>query len=582
MDADEDYWDSFPSDGIDLTDEPDGPVPTPATPPATQPRPLPPIQAVSPPPPSESADLKTRPYYNQILDTLKRVFGLPTFRPKQLDAICAAMDGRDVFVLFPTGSGKSLTFQLPAVCQKGVTIVVSPLLSLMRDQVQALQKIGVHCALINGDMKESERTKVKTQLRSRDKPNLLYVTPEQLQMSGYMQSTLQWLYEHGQLMRFVIDEAHCISDWGRRFRDSYTHLTELRKSYPKVPISALTATANAEVVHDIISRLDIPNCVRLKLSFNRTNLDYEVRPKKSHKACVDEIAALIQTRFPTHTGIIYCHSRDKCEEVAKELRERYKLNAKHFHAGLADCDKRRVQREWSEGEVLIIVATVAFGMGIDKADVRYVIHHTLPATLANYYQETGRAGRDGRPAHCILFYSYGDVTSRLEMIRKDEKPEEERRWMEEDFWSVVRYCSNDVRCRRQQVLDFFGEKFDPALCRDLCDNCRDKTPVSSENYTEDAIRAVALFENLSTTGTPITKSHLVNALRGSKLRAMVDKGFVNVDGYGSCRHLTQQLAERLIDEMLFQGVLTTVQQKTYQDYTSSYLKASHPCVRTKP
>ncbi|KAI1790726.1 ATP-dependent RNA helicase [Ganoderma leucocontextum] len=573
MDADDDYWDSFASDPIDPPGGP-GPVAAPATPPATQP---PPIRAISPAAPSlppPVTDYTSRPYYRQIFDVLSSTFGLKSFRPKQLDAVCAMLDGRDVFVLFPTGSGKSLTFQLPAICQNGVTVVVSPLMSLMRDQVQALKKLRANVAQLSSDMSESERNRVKAQLRSREKPNLLYLTPEQLQMSGYMQSTLQELYEHGQLMRFVIDEAHCISDWGRRFRDSYTQLTELRKNFPTVPISALTATANAEVEHDIVSRLNIPSCVRLKLSFNRANLDYEVRPKKGHKGCVDDIAAVIQTNYPTDTGIIYCHSRDKCEEVAKELRERFGLNAKHYHAALDPRDKFRVQQEWNQGDVLIIVATIAFGMGIDKAGVRYVIHYTLPATLANYYQETGRAGRDGKLAHCILFYHWGDATSRIEMIRREDKPDEEKRWIEEDFWNVVRYCSNDVHCRRFQVLDFFGEKFDPAECRELCNNCRDKTPTVREDHTEDAIKAIALFEKLSQTGSMVSRRQMATAMRGGKLKAMVDKGFTSVEGYGSFKHLDAQVAERLVDEMFYRGVLTTVQQKTVGDWSSQYLKAS--------
>ncbi|KAI0713295.1 ATP-dependent RNA helicase [Earliella scabrosa] len=512
-----------------------------------------------------------RPYYPKVKDALNITFGLQTFRPKQLEAICAAMDGRDVFVLFPTGSGKSLTFQIPAVCQEGVTVVISPLRSLMSDQVNTLQRHGVDVVMVMGG--DNSGQEALSRLWSKDKPHLLYMTPELLQKSLAFRKAFEKLYERGELMRFVIDEAHCITDWGRRFRESYTQLTDLRKTYPHVPISALTATANAEVEQDIMARLGMRNPVHLKLSFNRKNLDYDVRPKKGNKACLAEIAEYIKTNHKTETGIIYCTSRNNCEDVAKTLREIYGLQARHYHAQMDPRDRERVQKEWYRGDVLIIVATIAFGMGIDKANVRYVIHYTLPSTLANYYQETGRAGRDGQLAKCILYYSYNDVSTRLEMIRKEDKAEEEKRWQAEDLMCVVRYCVNDVRCRRQQVLAYFSETFDPVNCEKLCNNCRDPTPTERADHTEDAINVLRLLESLRQNGGNLTKNQLVSALRGSRVKAMIEKGFDQDPHYGICKHLSLAIGERLVDEMLFEKILNTAQVQT-GEYSQTYLQVS--------
>ncbi|RDX45427.1 ATP-dependent DNA helicase [Lentinus brumalis] len=515
------------------------------------------------------------------MEVLRKVFRLQSFRPKQLEAICAAMDGRDVFVLFPTGSGKSLTFQIPAVLQtNGVTIVVGPLISLIRDQVDALLKIGVDVVKLGGEQsdRDSQEMSARERLWSADKPRLVYLTPEQLRVPP-TKRLLQSLYDRGQLMRFVIDEAHCITDWGRRFRDSYPELADIRKQYPKTPISALTATANAEVERDILCRLDMPNCAQFRLSFNRKNLYYEVRPKRQKK-CIEEIAQDIIQHFPGQTGIIYCLSRTSCEDVAKVLREDYGLQAKHYHAKMDNRDRERVQREWSDGKFHIIVATVAFGMGIDKGDVRFVIHYSVPQSLAAYYQETGRAGRDGNPAQCILYYTFNDVRTRIDMIRKEDKSDDEKRWQEDDLWTVARYCMNDVRCRRQQVLAHFGEKFDPAHCNQLCDNCRDTRPTIRVDHSDDAISALRLFESLARLckrNSGLTKSQLVSALRGSKQKALIDKGFSTDSLYGILKALPQATVERLVDEMLVEGFLGSAQVQV-GEYNQTYLKV---CVSTQ-
>ncbi|KAI0371806.1 ATP-dependent DNA helicase [Pilatotrama ljubarskyi] len=575
--VEDDYWDAFDYAPLDAIEDP-GPekVLTPATPPATQPRALaaaPPGLPLANPTVADPPDLKAKPYYARVKEALTTVFGLQEFRALQLKAICEAMDGKDVFVLFPTGSGKSLTFQLPAVCQDGMTVVVSPLKSLILDQHRALKENDIDAEIFLGDMPEAKRRAVWQRLEGGCPPKLLYLTPEYLQMCGRMERVLTQLRLKGKLKRFVIDEAHLITDWGRTFRDSYAHLSQIRNVYPGVPISALTATANGEVEGDIITRLGMSIREPLKLSFNRPNLDYDVRVKKSK--ALPEIAEYIRQHHPRDTGIIYCSARNRCEDLAKTLRDVYKLNAKHYHANMSDGDRTRVQQQWSSGEVQIIVATIAFGMGIDKADVRFVIHFNMPGSLKGYYQETGRAGRDGKLAHCILYFNMAEYLQRIDRIRKEnpELSEAERVWQEDELRHVMRYCKNDVRCRRQQVLDFFNETFDPVHCHRLCNNCRDPTPFVTEDHTADALKAIRLFENLARGSTRLTRHQLVLALKGSLEQGMRKKGFTEDPLYGACRELRPDVLERLVDEMCYERILTS-EQVTVGGYQQAYLLVS--------
>ncbi|EMD38716.1 hypothetical protein CERSUDRAFT_172197, partial [Gelatoporia subvermispora B] len=348
------------------------------------------------------------PWYPEVRKKLSDVFKVESFRRNQLEAINATLDGQDVFVLMPTGGGKSLCFQLPAICEtgrtKGVTVVIGPLISLMDDQVQALREKGIDVEAIHKDMSSEKSREIRYRLRqSPDKPKLLYVTPERIQLDG-MNETLGVLYRQNLLARFAVDEVHCISEWGRDFRDAYKALDVLRKNFPKVPIMALTGTATKRVVNDIITRLRIEECVQLRQSFNRPNLNYMVESKVGRGLA--KIVEFINSRHPGKTGIIYCRSRADCEQVAGELCDQYHIPAEFFHARLERDTKTQILQDWQSGACKVVVATTAFGMGIDKADVRFVIHQCLPRSLEGYYQETGRAGRDGKPADCVLCNSF--------------------------------------------------------------------------------------------------------------------------------------------------------------------------------
>jgi len=330
-------------------------------------------------PPLARVDQTASPYYGEIIRTLKRVFSLHDFRTNQLEAINGTMAGHDVFVLMPTGGGKSLCYQVPAVCKtgktKGVTFVVSPLLSLMHDQVESLKRKGVDVLLWNSEKTSEDVQEIRQRLNEKRKPSMVYVTPEKLKESQMLKNVLMRLYEEEELARFVIDEAHCISTWGRDFRDAvsnsssccyfptyllcciqYQALNSLRKDYPNVPIMALTATAKKTVVDDIIERLGMQGCLCLSQSFNRQNLNYEVRPKTRN--VLDAIAGYINGSHPTGSGVVYCFSRSNCEDVAKGLREKYAIRARHYHAGMSPQDKATVQGAWQDGKCNVIVATV--------------------------------------------------------------------------------------------------------------------------------------------------------------------------------------------------------------------------------
>jgi ATP-dependent DNA helicase RecQ len=464
----------------------------------------------------------------ELLSALKKHFGYDQFRPLQREIIEDVLAGRDVFVLMPTGGGKSLCFQLPALMRDGLTIVVSPLIALMKDQVDALQTSGIPATYLNSTL-DREEAKARWRGLHRGEYRMLYVAPERLMLDTFLERALNW-----DIAQFAIDEAHCISEWGHDFRPEYRELKKLRKHLPDVPVMALTATATERVRSDIIKELNLRDPPAYVASFDRPNLTYRVVPKT---AAYEQLLGFIRSR-PNDSGIIYCASRKSTESLARNLNED-SVSAKPYHAGLTNVERTRHQDAFLRDDVRVITATIAFGMGINKPNVRFVVHYDLPKNLESYYQETGRAGRDGLPSECVLLFSPGDVAKQLHFI--DEKTEKEARIARAQLQQMVHYAETR-ECRRATLLDYFGETY-PAKLDDVdgetplkvscesCDNCLQ--PRETFDGTVHAQKFLSCVYRIHARhGFGFGLGHVVDVLRGADTEAIRQRGHNELSTYG--------------------------------------------------
>lgn len=523
-----------------------------------------------------SADLLRFPWSSDVMTTLRKRFHLKSFRHNQLEAINDTLEGHDTFVLMPTGGGKSLCYQLPSVISSGrttgVTVVVSPLLSLMQDQVDHLQKLKIQAFMLNGQT-TAEQKKLIWQGLASARPEqfvqLLYVTPEMINASQALLNTLERLHDRRKFARLVIDEAHCVSQWGHDFRPDYKQLGDVRLRFPGVPVMALTATATENVKIDIIEVLSIKGCKTFNQSFNRPNLMWEVRPKSKGAQVITDIADLLKNHHNRESGIVYCLARKTCENVAKQLRGQG-IKCTHYHAGMDSEARILVQKDWQRGKHDVIVATIAFGMGIDKSDVRYVIHHSLPKSLEGYYQETGRAGRDGQPSQCYLYYGYGDTSQLFKMIRDNKEASSEQKEKQRNMLrNMIHYCENKTDCRRVQVLAYFNEHFQKRNCHDTCDNCQSDALFETKDFTHHAIGISSLVRRV---GKNVTLLQCVDAYRGAKSKAVAGSHLDRLGEFGDGSDLDRGDVERLFYHLVAEDVLEEYHVTNKKGFTTAYIR----------
>ncbi|KAJ8304560.1 hypothetical protein KUTeg_018143, partial [Tegillarca granosa] len=461
----------------------------------------------------------------EMMKIFTQIFGLREFRKNQLQAINASLRGNDCFILMPTGGGKSLCYQLPALVTGGVSIILSPLRALIQDQVQRLHSMSIPAGFLSSDVDEKQSD--------------LYIRSSIISASTKLHHCLDNLYQRKQLTRFVIDEAHCVSQWGHDFRPDY------------------------------------------KKFFNRPNLKFRVLPKKPSTLTAD-VTKLIKEQFPNKCGIVYCLSRNECDTTARDL-SKSGIEAVSYHAGLSDGERVQIQEKWLNGyRCKVICATIAFGMGIDKPDVRFVIHYSLPKSTEGYYQEAGRAGRDGQLANCILFYTYQDVKRLRRIIEMDQAATfESKRVHIDNLFRMVQYCENVADCRRSQLLHYFGEhNFDRETCNEfkgsICDNCASKGSFQLRDVTEDAkliVQCVKLLtDNNKRRGNNFTLLHFVEVFRGSNNSRITELGHEKLPLHGRGKIYSRHDAERLFRKLVIDGILFEDIQITAADHTACYVE----------
>jgi ATP-dependent DNA helicase RecQ len=499
-----------------------------------------------------------------LKEHLKNFFGFTNFKGRQEEIIQSILAGNDTFVIMPTGGGKSMCYQLPALMSEGTAIVVSPLIALMKNQVDSIRAFGsvegvAH--FFNSSLTKTERDRVKTDIIA-GHTKILYVAPESLTK----EENIEFLKQI-KISFFAIDEAHCISEWGHDFRPEYRRLRTIIEAIDRVPIIALTATATPKVQLDIVKNLGLNDSVIYKDSFNRENLYYEIRPKRNE---IKEIIKFIR-QHPAKSGIIYCQSRKKVEELAATLQVNG-INAVAYHAGMDAKTRAKNQDLFLMEEVQVIVATIAFGMGIDKPDVRFIIHHDIPKSLESYYQETGRAGRDGGEGICVAFYSYDDILKLSKLLSGKPVAEQE---INKLLMSEVVAFSETTSCRRKMLLHYFGETYDEKACgkTQWCDNC--KYPREKFDAKESL---ELLLRTIETTGEQFKAKHIVNVLMGTHTNTVKTYKHDLLEEFGEGAEQSENYWNSIVRQALVNDFLT----KNIEQYGTLQLSDSGKAYLDKP
>jgi ATP-dependent DNA helicase RecQ len=475
---------------------------------------------------------------HKLFTVLQETFGFASFRQNQQEIIQAIMAGQDVFAVMPTGGGKSLCYQLPALLLDGVCIVISPLISLMKDQVDSATALGIRAAFINSTLTRETQAQVMASFRANEL-DLLYLAPERLALDHFARQLQQ-----GHISLIAVDEAHCISEWGHDFRPDYLQLSKLPELLPGIGIGAFTATATEQVAHDIVHRLQLKNPFRVRASFNRPNLNYTVRMR-------DNVQRQILQATREHTGqpgIVYRLSRNDVERTAAVLMENG-ISALPYHAGLNSLQRAKNQEAFNRDEIQVIVATVAFGMGIDKSNVRFIIHGDLPKNMEGYYQETGRAGRDGEPAECLLLYNRGDMMRLGHFLDQLQDPtERDIGWRK--LKQMADYAEKPI-CRRRQLLAYFDEDLQEENCGG-CDIC-----LQGVEELDATTEAQMLMSAIHRSGQRFGAAHVIDIVVGAKTKKLLQFGHDKLPTHGVGKHRKKIFWRRLADAMLHDGLLRT-------------------------
>ena len=496
---------------------------------------------------------------DSLANSLKQIFGFDTFRPLQREIMEEILAGRDAFALLPTGGGKSLCFQIPGLLLPRLTVVVSPLIALMKDQVDSLHAAGVAATYLNSSLTAAESSARLRGLHA-GQYKLLYLAPERLMLSGVLEDLQRW-----GVSLLAIDEAHCISEWGHDFRPEYRQIATLRNLFPKTPLLALTATATPRVREDIVTQLRLEKARRFVASFNRPNLTYRVEAKsKSY----EKVRFFIKSRR-SEAGIIYCQSRKGAEELASKLADDG-IPALPYHAGLTTSERAKNQELFLRDKTNVICATIAFGMGINKSNVRFVIHYDLPKNIEGYYQETGRAGRDGLPSECLLLYSSGDAVKQRRFIDEKTDPEE-RRIALEQLQQILHYAEAE-QCRRSTLLHYFGEKGSEGNCGG-CDNCiLPREPYPGDGGTLLAQKLLSCVLRIrQATGFSVGMAHIAEVLVGAKTEKIIRWHHDQLSTYGIGRDIDRRQWQEIGRQLLRMGILQ--QQSTSSGFATIELSS---------